>query len=68
MADLAQVVKGHGPRLPEFLADERGAEQMEYLILLAGLVLPLLLAARLMWAVLLYYFRLEAFVVDLPFL
>ena len=67
MAGIPHDVNGWR-RWRDFLADERGAEQMEYLILLAGVVLPLLLAARLMWAVLLYYFRIEAFVVDLPFL
>lgn len=43
---------------------EGGAEQMEYLIILSAVVLPLVYAAHLMWAVLLYYFRLGAFVID----
>ena len=48
------------------LSDERGAEQMEYLLILAAVVLPMIVAARLLWAVLLYYFTVEALVVDLP--
>ena len=46
---------------------ERGAEQMEYLLIFAAVVLPLVYAVRLMWAVLLYYFTSESLVVDLPF-
>lgn len=45
---------------------ERGAEQVEYLLVLAVIVLPMIVAARLMWAVLLYYFTLESLVIDLP--
>jgi len=40
---------------------------MAYLIIMAGVVLPLAWAARLMWVVLIYYFRIEAFVVNSPF-
>jgi hypothetical protein len=47
-------------------ADERGAEQMDYLLIFAAVVLPMALAARLLWSVLLYYFTVEAFVVDMP--
>ncbi len=46
---------------------ERGAEQMEYLLIFAAVVLPLVYAVRLMWAVLLYYFTSESLVIDLPF-
>ncbi len=46
---------------------ERGAEQMEYLLVLAAIVLPMIVAARLLWVVLLYYFTLESLVIDLPF-
>ena len=57
----------HGWRPPSTLAaDEQGAEQMDYLLVLAAVVLPMFVAARLLWAVLLYYFALEALVVDLP--
>jgi len=46
--------------------DDRGAEQMEYILILAAVVLPMVVAARLMWGVLLYYFTIESFVIDLP--
>ena len=49
------------------LQDERGAEQMEYLLILAFVVLPMIVAVRLMWAVLLFYFAVESLFVDLPF-
>jgi hypothetical protein len=39
---------------------------VEYLLTLAAVVLPLVLVVRLMWGVLLYYFTVESFVVDLP--
>jgi hypothetical protein len=45
---------------------ERGAEQLEYLLVFAAVVLPMVVAARLLWAVLLQYFTLLALVVDLP--
>jgi Flp pilus assembly pilin Flp len=48
------------------LRDEAGAEQMEYLLIFAGVVLPLIVASDLMWQVLLYNFTLESFVIDLP--
>lgn len=40
---------------------------MEYLLVLAAIVLPMIVAARLLWVVLLYYFTLESLVIDLPF-
>jgi Flp pilus assembly pilin Flp len=46
--------------------DDRGAEQMEYVLILAAVVLPMIVAVRLMWGVLLYYFTVESFVIDLP--
>lgn len=49
------------------LVDERGAEQLEYMVILAGVVLPMFYAGQIMWDVLLYYFMVESFVVDLPF-
>ncbi len=48
------------------LDDDRGAEQMEYLLIFAAIVLPMAVAARLLWAVLLHYFGIAAFVIDLP--
>ncbi len=54
------------PTFSDLLADERGAEQLEYLVILAGVVLPLAFAAEIMASVLLYYFQLESFVIDLP--
>ncbi|MGH9384810.1 MAG: hypothetical protein ACRD2N_11040 [Vicinamibacterales bacterium] len=53
-------------RIGEFHHDERGAEQLEYVLLLAAVVLPLVVAARLLWAVLLFFFGLESLVIDLP--
>jgi hypothetical protein len=50
----------------EVLRCERGAEQTEYLLVFAVIVLPMIVAARLLWAVLLYYFTLESMVIDLP--
>jgi len=47
-------------------ACDRGAEQADYLLVLAGVVLPSIVAARLLWQVLLRYFTLIALVVDLP--
>jgi hypothetical protein len=49
------------------VADDRGAEQLEVVAILAGVVVPMTIAARLMWRVLLYYFSVETFVIDLPF-
>ena len=45
---------------------EGGAEQMEYLLILAAVVIPMTVAVRLMWGVLLRYFTIESFVIDLP--
>lgn len=47
-------------------ADESGEEDMEYLLILAMVVLPMVVAARMMWAVLLNYFTIGAFVIDSP--
>jgi hypothetical protein len=59
--------RGHRPRTPaDLLVDEQGAEQMDYLLVFAAIVVPLVVAARLLWVVLLHYFAVEAFVVDLP--
>ena len=55
-----------GHRIAGLFADERGAEQMEYLLILAAVVLPLVVASRLLWAVLLRYFSVEALILDLP--
>ena len=52
--------------LLSLLDDECGVEQAEYLQIFAGVVLPMIVAARLFWAVLLYYFKLESLVIDLP--
>jgi Flp pilus assembly pilin Flp len=46
---------------------EQGAEQMEYLLIVAAVVVPLVYAVRLMWAVLLHYFTVESLVIDLAF-
>jgi len=54
-------------QFPWLLADERGAEQMEYLLIFAAVGLPMIVAARLMWAVLLFYFAVESLFIDLPF-
>jgi hypothetical protein len=51
---------------PGLLRDERGDEQMAYLIIVAAVVLPLWIAARLFWAVLLFYFTVESLIIDLP--
>ena len=53
--------------LTRLLHDERGAEQMEYLLILALLIMPVTIAVRLFWAMLLFYFTVETLVVDLPF-
>jgi hypothetical protein len=45
---------------------DSGDAQMEYLLIFAALVVPMIVASRLLWAVLLYYFSLESFVVDFP--
>jgi len=42
------------------------SEQAEYLLIFAAVVLPLIVAARLLWAVLLYFFTLESLIVDFP--
>jgi hypothetical protein len=52
--------------VPSLLANESGAEQLDYLLILAAVVIPLVLAVRLMWTVLVSYFRIESLVVDLP--
>lgn len=39
---------------------------MEYLLILAAVVLPLVVASRLLWAVLLRYVSVEALILDLP--
>jgi Flp pilus assembly pilin Flp len=49
------------------LQDEAGAEQMEYVLLMAMVIVPLAVAIRLFWATLLFYFTVESLVVDLPF-
>ena len=46
--------------------DEAGEEQMEYILILALVIVPMVVAARLMWAVLLHYYTLGAFVIDSP--
>jgi len=40
---------------------------MEYLLILAFLVMPVYVAVRLFWGILLFYFTVETLVVDLPF-
>lgn len=60
------VNAGKRERRGSLLSDERGAEQMEYVLILAGVVLPMAVAARLLWALLLFYFGFESLVVDLP--
>ena len=39
---------------------------MEYLLIFAAIVLPLIVASRLLWALLLHYFAIESLIVDLP--
>jgi Flp pilus assembly pilin Flp len=53
--------------LRRFARCQQGAEQMEYVLIFAAVVVPLVYAVRLMWAVLLYYFTCESLVIDLPF-
>jgi hypothetical protein len=50
----------------DVLRCERGAEQAEYLLVFTVIVLPMIVAARLLWALLLYYFTLQSLVIDLP--
>ncbi len=52
--------------MPSLLADECGAEQVDYLLILSAVVIPLVFAVRLMWTVLTFYFRVQSLVVDLP--
>jgi uncharacterized protein YqgC (DUF456 family) len=40
---------------------------MEHVLIFAAVVLPIVYAVRLMWAVLLHYYTGISFVVDLPF-
>jgi len=54
------------PLRAALLDDERGAENIEYLLIFSGVVIPLIVASRLMWAVLLYFFTLHSVVVDSP--
>ncbi|HXT27722.1 MAG TPA: hypothetical protein VN716_00530 [Vicinamibacterales bacterium] len=46
--------------------DERGEEQVNYLFIVATVVLPLIVVTWMMWSILLYYFQLEALIVDFP--
>jgi len=52
--------------VPSLLANESGAEQVEYLLILAAVVIPLALAVQLLWTVLTFYFQIQSLVVDLP--
>jgi hypothetical protein len=61
---IARVARDSLRRLAQC---DQGAEQMEYVLIFAAVVIPLVYATRLMWAVLLYYFTFESLVIDLPF-
>ena len=39
---------------------------MNYLFIVATVVLPLIVVTWMMWSILLYYFQLEALIVDFP--
>jgi hypothetical protein len=41
-------------------------EQADYLLIFVAVVLPMIIATRLLWAVLLHYFTLETLIVDFP--
>jgi hypothetical protein len=43
-------------------------DQLEYVLTFAVLGLPLIVAARALWRVLLYHYSLHALVIDVPFL
>lgn len=67
MSQLAGATEGGSPaHAADVLRDERGAEQMEYVLIVAAVIVPLVIATRLFWAVLLFYFAVETLVIDLP--
>jgi hypothetical protein len=46
--------------------DESGDEQLSYVFIVASVVVPLVVVVWMLWSILLYYFQLEAFLVDFP--
>ena len=47
--------------------EEDGEEQMEYLLIVAMIVLPLLVAVTWLWEMLIRYYSVIRFTVDMPF-
>jgi len=58
---------GLSHRWSRLLREEKGGiEQVEYLLIIAFVVLPVFLAIKLLWSVLQYYYYVQALVVDMP--
>lgn len=54
--------------LRELMSCESGSEPLDYLMVFALAVLPMVQAIWLLWRVLLYSFLFDAFVIDSPFI
>lgn len=53
-------------RVSDLHVAEQGQEALSYVLVLALVVLPVFGAVRLLWTVLLYYYMVEALIIDMP--